>query len=182
MIHLIPCRNSCRLLHPSCIHILRWSLKHSVKWTWTGSAFATNGSAWSVVVTGSQSRVWSGPKVSTKFNKIRCKHIKSRITRNPPLLSLSRPSSDNQILPARTHFSSNFQGHACSYIYNSSHIGTRKHGYEGKYTQNRQNKCWPDFILLIRSNSIIPIFVRSRGLQCTKEHIVWTSYAKVIRV
>ena len=46
---------------PSCIHILRWSLKHSAKRTWTGSAFSTNESAWSVMVTGSQSRVWSGP-------------------------------------------------------------------------------------------------------------------------
>jgi hypothetical protein len=31
------CKNPCRLLHPSCIHILRWSLKHSVTRTWTGS-------------------------------------------------------------------------------------------------------------------------------------------------
>ena len=29
-------------LHPSCIQILRWSLKHSVKRTWTGYAFSTN--------------------------------------------------------------------------------------------------------------------------------------------
>ena len=50
-------------LHPSCIHILRWSLKRSVKWTWTGFAFSTNESAWIVLVTGSQSRVWSGPLI-----------------------------------------------------------------------------------------------------------------------
>ena len=50
MIHMMPCRNPCRLLHPSCIHILRWSLKRSVKRTWTSSAFSTNESAWSVMV------------------------------------------------------------------------------------------------------------------------------------
>ena len=50
-------------LHPSCIHILCWSLKRSVKRTWTGSAFSTNESAWDVLVTGSQSRVWSGPQL-----------------------------------------------------------------------------------------------------------------------
>ena len=50
-------------LHPSCIHILCWSLKRSVKRTWPGSAFSTNESAWDVLVTGSQSRVWSGPQL-----------------------------------------------------------------------------------------------------------------------
>jgi hypothetical protein len=48
-------------LHLSCIHLLRWSLKRSVKRTWTSSAFSTNESALSDMVTGSQSRVWSGP-------------------------------------------------------------------------------------------------------------------------
>ena len=48
-------------LHPSRIHILRWSLKCSVKRTWTGSAFSTKESAWGVMVTGSHSCVWSGP-------------------------------------------------------------------------------------------------------------------------
>jgi hypothetical protein len=39
-------------------YILRWSLKHSVKQTWTGSTFSTNESASRVMrVTGSQSRV-----------------------------------------------------------------------------------------------------------------------------
>ena len=37
------------VLH-SQFHILRWSLKRSVKQTWTGSAFSTNESAWSVMV------------------------------------------------------------------------------------------------------------------------------------
>ena len=32
MIHSMPCRNLCRLyIHPSCIHLLSWSLKHSVE-------------------------------------------------------------------------------------------------------------------------------------------------------
>ena len=53
-------------LHPSCIHILRWSLKRSVKWTWRGSAFSTNESAWSVLVLGPRSRVWSGPNIGGK--------------------------------------------------------------------------------------------------------------------
>jgi hypothetical protein len=48
-------------LHLSCIHIFRWSLKCSVKRNWTGSTFCTNESAWSVLVMGSQSCVWSGP-------------------------------------------------------------------------------------------------------------------------
>jgi hypothetical protein len=61
----MPRRYPHRLLHPSCIHILRWSLKRSVKQTWTGSTFSTDESAWSVMmVMGPQSRVWSGPKVS----------------------------------------------------------------------------------------------------------------------
>ena len=63
MTHSIPCRTPRKLktLHPSCIHILRWSLKRGLEPTWTGSAFSTNESAWSETVTGSQSRVWSGP-------------------------------------------------------------------------------------------------------------------------
>ena len=47
-------------LHPSCIHILRLSLKRSVERTWIGSTFSINESAWSVMVVGSQSYVWSG--------------------------------------------------------------------------------------------------------------------------
>ena len=42
-------------------------LKFSVKWTWTGSAFSTNESGWSVLVTGSQSRVWSGIRLHKKI-------------------------------------------------------------------------------------------------------------------
>jgi hypothetical protein len=53
--------------NPSCIHLLRWSLKRSVRRTWTGSAFSTNESAWSVMATGSQSRVWSGPNWHFSF-------------------------------------------------------------------------------------------------------------------
>ena len=52
-------------LHPFCIHILRWSLKRSMKRTWTSSTFFTNESAWSVLVTGSQSRVCSDPSKSS---------------------------------------------------------------------------------------------------------------------
>ena len=48
-------------------HAPRWSLKHSVKRTWTGSTFSTNESAWSEMVTGSQSRVWSGPNLAVRF-------------------------------------------------------------------------------------------------------------------
>ena len=60
----MPCRNPHRLyIHLAFTHSLRWSLnQRSVKRTWTGSAFSTNESAWSVMVTGSQSCVWSGPK------------------------------------------------------------------------------------------------------------------------
>ena len=46
-------------LNPSCIHMLRWSLKR----TWTSSAFSTNESAWNAMVTCAQFRVWSGPKL-----------------------------------------------------------------------------------------------------------------------
>ena len=42
--------------------ILLWSLKCCVKQTWTGSTISTNESAWSLMVTGNQCRVWSGPK------------------------------------------------------------------------------------------------------------------------
>ena len=52
-------------LHPSCVHLLCWSLKHSVKWIWTGSAFSANESAWSVLVAGNQSHVWSGQLFQT---------------------------------------------------------------------------------------------------------------------
>ena len=32
-------------LHPSCIHLLHWSLQHSVKQMWTSFAFSTNESS-----------------------------------------------------------------------------------------------------------------------------------------
>jgi hypothetical protein len=60
----MPCRDPYRLyIRLAFTYLLRWSLKLSVKWSWTGSAFSTNMSAWSVLVTGSQSRVWSEPKL-----------------------------------------------------------------------------------------------------------------------
>ena len=43
----MPCRNPYRL-YIHLAFILRWSLKSSVNRTWTGSAFSTNESAWSV--------------------------------------------------------------------------------------------------------------------------------------
>ena len=73
MIHLVPCKNPCRLyIHLAFTYILRWSLERSVKRTWTGSAFSTNESAWSAMVTGSQSRVWSGPIFFEVLNSASC--------------------------------------------------------------------------------------------------------------
>ena len=67
LIHSMPCKNPRRLyIHLAFTCILRWSLKRSVKrQTWTGSAFSTNESAWSVMVTGSRSRVWCEVTLST---------------------------------------------------------------------------------------------------------------------
>ena len=48
-------------IHLAFTYFICRSLRRSVKQTWTSSAFSTNGSAWSVMVMGSQSRVWSGP-------------------------------------------------------------------------------------------------------------------------
>ena len=48
----------------SILHLHR-SLKRCVKWTWTGSAFSTNESAWSVMVMGTWSCVWSGPNLGS---------------------------------------------------------------------------------------------------------------------
>jgi hypothetical protein len=71
MILLMPCRNPRRLYtHLAFTYILRWSLKISVKRTWTGSTFSTNKSAWSVLVTGTQSRVWSGPWKEIKLERL----------------------------------------------------------------------------------------------------------------
>ena len=57
----------CRL----CIHLaFTYSVGPSsvaLKRTWTGSAFSTNESAWTGMLTGSQSRVWSGPRVSEYY-------------------------------------------------------------------------------------------------------------------
>jgi hypothetical protein len=42
MVHLMPCRNPYRFyIHFAFTYILRWSLKLSVKRTWTSSAFST---------------------------------------------------------------------------------------------------------------------------------------------
>ena len=59
MIHLMPCRNPWRLLHP-ILHSYTPLVPH-VKRAWTCSAFSTNKSVWNVMVTGSQSHVWNGP-------------------------------------------------------------------------------------------------------------------------
>ena len=56
MIHSMPCKDPCRLYIHLWLHILRWSLKHSAKQTWTSSAFSTNENGWSAMVTCSQSR------------------------------------------------------------------------------------------------------------------------------
>ena len=54
----MPCKNPCRLLHPSCIHIFRWSLQHSVKQrTLTGPPSSTNERAWSDMVSRALSLV-----------------------------------------------------------------------------------------------------------------------------
>ena len=55
----MPRTNPC--IHLAFTYILCWSLKRSVKRTWTGSAFSTNERAWSAMVMGPQSLVWSGP-------------------------------------------------------------------------------------------------------------------------
>ena len=67
----MPHRNAMETLHPSCIHLLHWSLQRSVNRTWTGSAFSSNESAWSVMVMGSQSRVWSGPELNASTSNLR---------------------------------------------------------------------------------------------------------------
>ena len=61
MIHLMLCRNPCRLyIYLAFIYSVGPS---SVVWNQLGPAppFSTNESAWSAMVTVSQSRVWSGP-------------------------------------------------------------------------------------------------------------------------
>ena len=67
MIHSMSCRNPCRLyIHISFTYSVSPS---SVVWSELYRFhLSTNESAWSVMVTGSQSRVWSGPKVRVKRN------------------------------------------------------------------------------------------------------------------
>jgi hypothetical protein len=55
--------DSTSILH-SLIRMVPWVC--SVKWAWNGSTFPTNESAWIVMVTGSQSHVWSGPKATPR--------------------------------------------------------------------------------------------------------------------
>jgi hypothetical protein len=57
MIHPMPCKNPCRLSIHLAFTYSVGSFDRSVKRNWTGSTFSTNESAWSVLVTGSQSRV-----------------------------------------------------------------------------------------------------------------------------
>ena len=58
IIHLMPCQNPRRLyVHLVFTYSIYWSLKLSVKRTWTGSAFSTNESAWSLMVSWALSRV-----------------------------------------------------------------------------------------------------------------------------
>jgi hypothetical protein len=48
---------------PSVLHTTpKGPMEYSIKRTWTGSAFSTNESAWSLMATGSEPHVWSGPK------------------------------------------------------------------------------------------------------------------------
>ena len=83
----LPCRNSCTRL---CIHLtFTYSVGPSsicVKRTWTGSTFSTNESAWSVTVTGSQSCVWSGPKLAAPNahrTKTMAPNKRNRLARRP---------------------------------------------------------------------------------------------------
>ena len=82
MIHSMSCRNPCRLyIHISFTYSVSPS---SVVWSELYRFhLSTNESAWSVMVTGSQSRVWSGPKVRVKRNPTitPCK-------RNPQMVNL----------------------------------------------------------------------------------------------
>jgi hypothetical protein len=74
MFHLMPCRNPCRLYIHLAFTYSIGALERSVKRTWTSSTFFTNESAWSMMVTGSQSHVWRGPKafktISDCFRRI----------------------------------------------------------------------------------------------------------------
>ena len=67
MVRLMPCRNPCGLYNHLAFTLLVGP--SSVVWSelGPGSAFSTNESAWSALVTGPQSRVWSGPKLIIQF-------------------------------------------------------------------------------------------------------------------
>jgi hypothetical protein len=76
--HEVPTMEKCHLPWPGfMVHgvnppLLRWSLECSVKWPWAGSAFSTNESAWSAVVTGPQARVWQWHYRSNHFHTYYC--------------------------------------------------------------------------------------------------------------
>jgi hypothetical protein len=80
-IHSLSCRNPCRLY----IHLaFTCSIgPSSIVWSELGPAppFSTNESAWSVMVTGTQSCVWIGP-CSSKAG-LRIKHINFRNSKGP---------------------------------------------------------------------------------------------------
>ena len=61
MIHSMPWRIHVYFLHPTCIHRLILVPKHRGSQLGPRAAFSTNESAWSAVVTSSQSPVRSGP-------------------------------------------------------------------------------------------------------------------------
>ena len=68
MIYVMPCRKPCRLyIHLAFTYSFGPS---STLWSELGPAppFSTNESDWSVMVTGSQSPVWSGPKTKRGSN------------------------------------------------------------------------------------------------------------------
>ena len=63
----IRCHVGIHVHFTSIVHSLTYSVTYSLKRSvkrrsWTGSTFSTNESAWSVMVTGSHTRVWSGPQ------------------------------------------------------------------------------------------------------------------------
>jgi hypothetical protein len=76
MIHSIPHRNPCRLyIHLAFTYSVGPSSVVCVKRTWTGTAFSTNESAWSVMDTGSQPCVWKNPKYHNWWSQIGKKKI-----------------------------------------------------------------------------------------------------------
>jgi hypothetical protein len=54
----MPCRNPCKLLHPSCIHILRWSLVHATQACWAWRICSKSCGTHVIYHVGSPSRQW----------------------------------------------------------------------------------------------------------------------------